>query len=148
MTSMTVDPLLQSFTEVLHSLLQEIAINCYSSFSYYTKRLPLHNAKVNILCGSYLFWMTGPYFYEVSNQKEPACYCNTLQIFWVTQLRRMRQRVRNVRSQQGGERHHVTRQNKTFLRVRSISQFGNMFGSHVHRSQQPQTFFPTGVSGV
>ena len=84
--------------------------------------------------------MTGPYFYDVSNHREPGCNCNTLQTFWVTQLRRMRQRVRNVRFQQGGEKPHVTRQNKNFLRVRSTSQFGNFFGRHVHRTQQPQTF--------
>jgi hypothetical protein len=87
--------------------------------------------------------MTGPYFYELSNQKEPGCYCNTLQKFWVTQLRRMRQRVRNVRSQQGGGRPHVTRQNKTFHRVMSTSHFGNFFGRHFHRTQQPQTFSPS-----
>jgi hypothetical protein len=87
--------------------------------------------------------MTGRYFYEVTNQEEPGYYCNMLQIFLVTQLRKMRQRMRNVCFQQGGERSHVTKQNKTFLRVRLTSQFGNFFGRHVHRTQQPQTFSPS-----
>ena len=87
--------------------------------------------------------MIGPYFYEVSNQKEPGCYCYTLQTFWVTQLRRMRQRVTNVLYQQDCARPHVTRNKKTFLRVRSNSQFGNFFGRHVHLTQQLQTFAPS-----
>ena len=87
--------------------------------------------------------MTGPYFYDVSNQEKPGCYCNTLHTFWVKQLRKIRQRVRNLWPQQGGERAQVTRKNNTFLGVRSTSKFGKiLWASRSPDSTDPDFFSP------
>jgi len=89
--------MLQVHTQVLHKILQYSTIIGSNSLQHYTERLPLHNMKVAICCGVYLFGVTGLYFFVVNNQAfivDPKCHRNMLPTSEGTQLRRMRQRVR------------------------------------------------------